>query len=194
MYVPLTLLRRHVLESNRIEGYTTRSLPLYRSHLEAALKVARNPLWEMPLHPRVIHEVLCRGTHMNCYGGYYRSCRMWIGGHEAPGPLAVPELMSHWWGMVEQSYEYHEREFRSNSREKAWTARFLHNWFLCIHPFEDGNGRTARLFLNSLRLSYGLSWHTVEYKYRHGYYRSIRSTERTFKKEIEENKTRDVSP
>ena len=42
----------------------------------------------------------------------------------------------------------------------------------------DGNGRTGRLWLNSLRLACGYPWLTVQAAEREAYYESIREWER----------------
>lgn len=184
MYVPTSLLRRHVLESNLIEGYRIKSgLPLYTSHLSAAIYVARSPLFRLPPHPREIHAILARDTEMHCFGGYYRSCRVWVGDELCPLPLDVSRLMRDWWRIVEDSFRVIGRSKYRSRAERARMALFLHSWLLAIHPFRDGNGRTARLFLNALRLRYGLSWLIIPASNRPAYYRQIRHIESVFRGE-----------
>ncbi|HEX5774644.1 MAG TPA: Fic family protein [Candidatus Paceibacterota bacterium] len=175
MYIRNSLLRRHVLESNRIERIHFRAGYLVQSHMAAALMVARHPRWEAPLDPRLIHRALCRNTPMEAFGGEYRVCPIWVGDTRMPRWEEVPRLMA-WWQerMAElDSMQLHER---------GKAALLLHHWLLCIHPFEDGNGRTARLVLNSLRLKYGLLWMTILSARKDRYYASIRRAEDGFKK------------
>lgn len=71
-------------------------------------------------------------------------------------------------------------EYQSLTERFEEAAHFLHDWLLCIHPYIDGNGRTARLVWNMLRLYKGLPWHIVEAKGRHLYYAQIRRVEKVF--------------
>jgi fido (protein-threonine AMPylation protein) len=64
-------------------------------------------------------------------------------------------------------------------KERERIARLLHDLLLCIHPFEDGNGRTSRLVLNMLRLRWGLPWLVIESRKKRFYYRSIEHTQET---------------
>lgn len=43
---------------------------------------------------------------------------------------------------------------------QAWT---IHADLLGLHPFDDGNGRTARLLWNALRVMAGLPWKNIHY-------------------------------
>ena len=167
MYTRLKVLHRHVLQSNEIEHIRVRGGPLFQSHIAAALWVTRQAYFCAPAHPYEIHRRLGMGTDLASHAGAARTCRIWVGDHECPKPEHVPFLMQWWEGLVQ---EYVCKDFGS---EVAEVAHLLHDLLLCIHPFEDGNGRTARLVLNSLRLEHGLPWHIVEARYRHSYYRRI---------------------
>jgi len=174
MHVPSSLLKRHVLESNRIEGIHFRSGALFTSHLRAAALVARHPPWQQPVHPLAIHRTLSRFTPMEWFGGEYRTCRIWVGDTEMPSWERVPALMEWWWGCVGEMSQV-------SSEKRPDAALLLHDFLLHIHPFRDGNGRTARLFLNSVRLKHGLSWRIISLKERSRYYAHIRATERIFR-------------
>jgi Fic family protein len=54
--------------------------------------------------------------------------------------------------------EFDQREFSSPIEKAAQ----LHWWLVKIHPFDDGNGRTARLLVCYTLLSCG--YHTIDYK------------------------------
>ena len=178
MYIPNGLLERHVLESNLIEGITVHpGLALYNSHFQAALRVARQPRWEyFPIHPNDLHARLCRGTHMESFGGTYRKRYVWVGNRRMPRAETIPELMCWWWEYVEQFLESKE-----SPEMLATRAVVLHYFFLCVHPYQDGNGRTARLVLNSLRLRRGLSWVIIDAALYKLYRRRIQETEAIFR-------------
>lgn len=57
-----------------------------------------------------------------------RDCRVWVGSRPCPGPDAVPHLLI---GL-----------FAKRDELKPWD---FYRAFLEIHPFKDGNGRTAKI-------------------------------------------------
>lgn len=176
MYVPLSLLKRHVLESNRIEQITQRSgVALVRSHLNAAVQVARRSPHEL-LDPLQIHRWLTRDTCMERLSGQVRECAVWVGIYTMPKWEEVPRLLDEWRGLV---IHYDQKMKASSKKDRVRIARILHELLLCVHPFEDGNGRTSRLVLNMLRLRWGLSWLVIESRKKGSYYRRIEHTEET---------------
>lgn len=52
-------------------------------------------------------------------------------------------------------------------------AGFLHGEFIKIHPFVDGNGRTARLLLNLELIKYGYSPVVIKTENRAEYYDAL---------------------
>ena len=52
-------------------------------------------------------------------------------------------------------------------------AAFIHAEFVRIHPFQDGNGRTARLLLNFMLMKAGYQPVIIEAKDRPAYYESL---------------------
>ncbi len=173
MFVNTDLLRRHVLESNAIEGIRVRTGALYRSHLQAAIIVAKHPKWEKAILPNQIHKKICRSTHMN-FGGKYRKGCVWIVGPKTalrmPRPEHVRLLMRKW-----RTYaQIVERRTHRNKVEAGTAAFLLHSIFLCVHPYEDANGRSSRLILNMYRLRFGLPWLVVNAVNKGLYYQKIR--------------------
>ena len=100
----------------------------------------------------------------------YRKCGMRVGDSICPRPELVPDMMNEWNQFIKNNFSYHTQSALDEQQEFVWK---VHHWFLCIHPFEDGNGRTARLFLNQLRLAIGLPWYVVKFSEAYKYYRAI---------------------
>ncbi|MDH3349887.1 MAG: Fic family protein, partial [Desulfobulbaceae bacterium] len=80
--------------------------------------------------------------------GKYRSVPVAISGsrHAPPQPWQVPKMMedlNHW--VREKGDKLHPIIF----------AAELHEQIATIHPFIDGNGRTARLLMNLILLQHG---------------------------------------
>lgn len=71
--------------------------------------------------------------------GFYRRVRVMISGttYLPPNAPKVPQLM-------QEVYEL----LNTKTKEPIETAALIHLKFVDIHPFIDGNGRTARLLLN----------------------------------------------
>ena len=83
--------------------------------------------------------------------GQWRASGVKIGQHIPPDPATVPQFMDEW----QRSYG------KSSAGENALIAVIAaHHRLAWIHPFIDGNGRTARLHshlaLNALGLTHGL--------------------------------------
>jgi len=80
--------------------------------------------------------------------GKYRTINVRISGsqHVPPHYMSVPDKM-------EQFMQwYHEQEGKMHPVELAAAFHFK---FVYIHPFSDGNGRTARLLMNLILMKHG---------------------------------------
>ena len=167
MLVDDSLLRRHVVESNKIEQIDAKpNDPLYEGHLAAARVAAKGKI----VHPNKLHEMIAyRVPVLSGHGGKYRTCSIWVGETMMPRFQHVPMLMERWLALVAQ-YQLTTENFDE-------CAHLLHVWFMCIHPYVDGNGRTARLVWNMLRINKGLPWHIEKARTKHLYYARIRSIE-----------------
>lgn len=157
-----------------LEGLTVGGKPL-RDHLEAidhadafdyvrALADQREPLTESAI--RSVHALVLRRSRPDD-AGRYRAVQVFISGsrHVPPDPVAVPgamrDLLS-WLRAVEDA----------RSEPVALAAEF-HARLVTIHPFVDGNGRTARLASNLLLMRHGYppaSWAPED---RSEYYRAL---------------------
>ena len=92
-----------------------------------------------------LHKIILSGID-NTNAGFYRSVRVRISGSETilPNPLKVPDLMADFGGWLTDKHD--------DSLDFALEAHYR---LVSIHPFIDGNGRTARLLLNAILLESG---------------------------------------
>ena len=107
------------------------------------------------LHAQLTKEDLIQindeGITEEVHPGQWRTGGVKVGRHIPPDPATVPNFMAEW----------HSGYSNSRAGENAVVALMAaHHRFAWIHPFTDGNGRTARLHthlgLNSLDLTQGL--------------------------------------
>ena len=129
------------------KGITVSGKPL-KDHLEAldhydAIRYVRElarretPLTEGEV--RNLHKLVMQRSAPEIAGLYAslpRYVRTETGRHSFPSPAEVPALMGDFAGWLQTS---------PNTPEMAFTA---HLRLVDIHPFNDGNGRTARLLMN----------------------------------------------
>lgn len=93
-----------------------------------------------------IHEVILRGIDDE-HAGRYHSVPVRISGSRVvlPNPRKVPELMD----------KFQEWLTGKTRLHPVSLADEAHYRLVSIHPFVDGNGRTARLLMNPLLLMHG---------------------------------------
>lgn len=136
-----------------LDGITISGKPL-REHLEAvnhreAMRLMeRMATQDKPLDEAEIlelHRTILTGIQSDD-AGRYRSVRVRVAGssHIFPNPLKVPELMH---GLV--------ADINALDVHPVIRAARAHYGLVAIHPFVDGNGRTARLLMNLLLLRAG---------------------------------------
>jgi Fic family protein len=94
------------------------------------------PLTETDI--RTLHELITRGHD---FSGQYKRYHVLLGGHTKHEPVLPIEVPFHMGRLVgwNSSCEPDNPILR---------AAALHAWMTHIHPFEDGNGRVARLLAN----------------------------------------------
>jgi Fic family protein len=127
------------------EGITISGKPL-KHHLEAiGHSLAYDYLYSL-LKQEVLTENDIKKLHKLFYqkideknAGKYRKVQVYITGsaHIPPKPQDLPRLMSE---LVEW--------YRCSTEHPVVTAALLHQKFVVVHPFIDGNGRVARLLMN----------------------------------------------
>jgi len=94
----------------------------------------------------VIHEIILKGIDDN-NAGQYRNVAVRISGSVVvmPNPRKVPDLMDEFQIWLTDQHDLHPIAFAAEAHYKLVT----------IHPFIDGNGRSARLLMNLLLMIYG---------------------------------------
>lgn len=157
-----------------LDGLTVNGKPL-REHLEVinhkhaidfveTLALASVPFTEHTI--RQIHTLVLR-TIDDENAGRYRRVQVYITGseHVPPEPVAVPPLMADLgqWLTSDEFVGLHPVE----------QAALAHLRLVDIHPFVDGNGRTARLLMNLLLIRHGYPPAIIHYERRVAYYTSL---------------------
>ena len=142
---------KFMLESNRIEG-EDRINPGDMEAMDFTIKTRLQHMNQI----LVVHNLL--GAYLKkSWVGKWRDCDVWVGGHECPDPMIIPDLM--------------EKYMRSSPEMKSWEA---HNEFEYIHPFQDLNGRTGRLIWLARALSEGYDFQ-IPFLQRY-YYQTLQNT------------------
>ena len=179
----------HTYNSNAIEGNTltlkeTRLVleqgltiggKSLREHLEATGNAeAFDWVWAHARHGfhfdhatlRSLHALVTKGTVES--PGTYRREQVWIGGssHAPPTPSEIVPLLD---GTFRQA---------GSIREPVLRGIFLHHRVAFIHPFLDGNGRTARLAANLVLMSAGYPPIVLRVEDRRRYYASLAEADR----------------
>jgi Fic family protein len=125
-------------------------------HLEAtnhahALDWVREQISRRPSDLRIkdilhLHNVILRGIDGH-NAGHFRSVAVRISGSTTvlPNPHKVPDLMDGFIGWLQSASDLHPAELAAEA----------HYRLVSIHPFVDGNGRTARLLMNMILLMQG---------------------------------------
>lgn len=114
---------------------------------------------------RDVHKIVLENIEKE-FGGRYRTGQVRILGANfiPPNHLKVKEMVT---ALINET-----NDNPSKLNEIELIARFHHR-FVWIHPFFDGNGRTARLLMNLLFMRLGFPPAIVLYNNRKQYYRSL---------------------
>jgi Fic family protein len=137
------------------QGVTIAGKPL-KDHMEAldhydAIRYVRElarqpsaPLTEVDV--RSLHSLVVKRSRPDIAGRYAdlaRYVRTGTGRHVFPSPAEIPALMGDFAGWLR------------TSADSPATAFEAHRRMVAIHPFNDGNGRTARLLMNPILIRGG---------------------------------------
>jgi len=157
------------------QGITVKNKPL-KDHLEAKNhKEALEYLYELAdkEHPFTFSEKIIKELHAlivkeskKDIAGSYRKVDVFIAGsdHKPPSAVQVKEKMT-------ELIEWVSR--RLDKMPIIDFAAILHHKFVHIHPFEDGNGRTARLLMNIFLMRYGFPLVIIQNNDRKKYYNAL---------------------
>jgi Fic family protein len=102
-----------------------------QSIVAASLEVGRPSLSQYVLKAINYHAIACLHTN----AGEYRPCEVVVGTHSPPQHFRVPALMDDFVNMVNRQWE---------KEDPVVLATFVLWRLNHIHPFINGNGRTAR--------------------------------------------------
>ncbi len=162
------------------EGITVKGKPL-KDHLEAKdHHAALEYLYELVEHKnqqtcsehliRTLHQLVTRETE-EAWAGKYRESNVFITGadHTPPDAMDVPLQMKN---LVQW--------FRDNQKNLhiVELAALFHHRLVFIHPFLDGNGRTARLAMNLILMKEGYPLVVILKNDRKKYYRVLSETDK----------------
>lgn len=117
------------------------------------------------LHVALVYQIhLMRNDDKNA--GQYRRNNLRIGGaaHVPPEAWLVPQQMDEWSRWLNTD---------AQALHPIDRAALAHHRFAAIHPFVDGNGRTARLIMNLLLMRDGYSPTVILRTNRQQYYRVL---------------------
>lgn len=112
-----------------------------------------------------IHRLVLKGID-DAYAGTYRMEQVFISGanHVPPASYLIQEEM-------EQMIKWYQDE--GGSLHPVERGAMLHAIFVGIHPFIDGNGRTARLLLNLELMKAGYPPVVIKIENRLAYYEAL---------------------
>jgi Fic family protein len=158
-----------------LDGITISGKPL-REHLETVnhrealrlmihLASTTTPIIEDEI--LALHRCILTGIQSED-AGRYRTMRVRVAGpaYIFPNPAKVPALM-----------QQLLNETNTSKDHPVIKAAHLHQRFVAIHPFADGNGRTVRLLMNLLLLRHGFPPTLVPLSVRPRYYDSLEAAD-----------------
>ncbi|MBO1004222.1 Fic family protein [Pseudogracilibacillus auburnensis] len=157
-----------VLEGITVGGKTMREHLEVINHRDAILYVEEIVAkgesvseWQI----KNIQRLILKGIH-DRYADVYRDQQVFISGanHIPPDPFRINEQM-------DNLMEWYEKE--AKLLHPIIRGAMLHAIFVGIHPFIDGNGRTARLLLNLELMKEGFPPIVVKVENRLNYYEAL---------------------
>ena len=156
-----------VLEGITVGGKTLREHFEAINHRDAILYLENLVINKEDISQRVIKEIhsLILKDIDNSNKGFYRNINVMISGanHTPPDHIYLNDLMHN----LIQDYKSWK-----NLHPVEQAAR-MHSEFVKIHPFIDGNGRTARLLMNLILMKHGYPAAVLPLSKRLDYYNAL---------------------
>lgn len=123
-----------------------------------------------PFHVRQIHALVLNGIEEEA-AGRYREVQVYISGstHRPPEAWEVPQQMDDWGKWLNGE---------SATLHPIAQAALAHHQLAAIHPFIDGNGRTARLVMNLILMRHGYPPTVIQQVNRQQYYKVLADADR----------------
>lgn len=186
------LLGERVYNSNAIEGNTltlretksvletggiidvgrrreaTEAINLGNAIAEVQELVRDREKWSDVARFTAVHRTLLTGVKDHA-AGVIRSDRVMITGAklQPPNPLKLESLLGHFFGKLRNATDI----------EPVWLATWVHWVIARIHPFEDGNGRMARLWQDLILFGHLLTAAVIQQQDRNEYYSALSSAD-----------------
>ncbi|SMC00632.1 filamentation induced by cAMP protein Fic [Hymenobacter roseosalivarius DSM 11622] len=141
---------------DNLRGITTKE-ELNEQEALGVATVERFLLEEME-YPVVLSVQLVQELHRRAFAHLYDWAGQWrtqvpnVGAYLPPAAHRVPQLLYEF--MDELRYRQQQLPIPDQQQVAALLA-YAHHRLVAIHPFTNGNGRTARLFTNLLAYNYG---------------------------------------
>jgi Fic family protein len=155
------------------DGITAGGKPLSHALAVVGLNDALKYMYDIIQKKEVIerdilyfHNLLRGSLNNNAIAGQYRNINVSIGGssHELPDWQELPQhLETFYTFLTNRPKNLHPVEF----------AALAHQKFVIIHPFADGNGRVARLLMNTILIQNGYTPILAPPMIKREYYRAL---------------------
>lgn len=140
---PLSRLEHNAMFYRNECPATEKMTTIYEAvnHADAFHFIIKKSTAAAPFSEAILLEVHQDLVHHIFEGGKYRDCNVGIRSASHPFPRHEE---------VEQLMEKFFTQFRDKEKKlhPIELAAWVHEEFINIHPFQDGNGRTARLLMN----------------------------------------------
>lgn len=148
---------KSILEHNEVLGLDEAMKFVNGSLLQKQERVTVDDILE--IHRRVL------GHAHPLEAGRYRKTQVYVSDHVPPSPEEVEKHMEEFnsWLLSREPEILHPIEF----------AALAHYKLVFIHPFTDGNGRTARLLMNSVLMRAGFPPVIIRFQDRYEYYEHL---------------------
>ena len=127
------------------------------------MKITEETIWKL-------HRLFYQKVDAD-QAGQYRSIQVYISGTEyiPPSPEDVPQLMKHLADQIHSSL---------SALHPIELAAMAHKRLVDIHPFVDGNGRTARLLMNLILVNAGYGVVSIPPIWRNDYINALSASRR----------------